>query len=106
MPASSEILPKSKNLISVLELRRLLTDLKSKRSDICFRYRLLGEMWEAMPMRVIQVTEKGVILKNENNQTLFTLPDLTSVMQFELDAPFQGFEPHFHYNVQPMPDFK
>jgi hypothetical protein len=96
----------AKSLISVLELKRLLVDLKQKRPDICFRYRLLGEMWMTNAMRVISVTEKGVLLNDEPNNKLNTISDLSLIMQFEIDAPFQGFQPHFHYHVKAMPDFK
>lgn len=106
MTGADNILETTKSLISVLELRRLLVDLKEKRPDICVRYRLLGEMWVVNSMRVVKVTEKGVMLNDEQNNKLINLPDLSSVMQFEIDAPFQGFQPHFHYNVQPMNDFK
>jgi hypothetical protein len=93
-------------LISVLELKRLLVDLKQKRPDICFRYRLLGEMWVTNAMRVVAVTEKGVMLNDEQNNKLIPINDLSSLMQFEIDAPFQGFQPHYHYHVRPMSDFK
>jgi hypothetical protein len=93
---------KSRNLISVLELRRLLVDLREKRPDICVRYRLLGEMWMARAMRIVRVTEKGVILNEEAGNRLETVYDLASIMQFEIDAPFQGFQPHFHYEVKPV----
>ena len=82
-----------------------MVDLKSKRPDICIRFRLLGEMWEINAMRVIHVTEKGAILNDETRNKLISLSDLSAVMQFEIDAPFQGFQPHFHYNVRPMPEF-
>ena len=106
MTGADNILESTKNLISVLELKRLLVDLKDKRPDICVRYRLLGEMWVVNSMRVIKITEKGVMLNDEQNNRLVNLPDLSSVMQFEIDAPFQGFQPHYHYNVRPMNDFK
>jgi hypothetical protein len=96
----------AKSLISVLELKRLLVDLKQKRPDICFRYRLLGEMWMTNAMRVISVTEKGVLLNDEPTNKLLTISDLSLIMQFEIDAPFQGFQPHFHYHVKAMSDFK
>lgn len=105
MAALDNIAQKTKNLISVLEFKRLLVDLKEKRPDICVRYRLLGEMWVVNAMKVIKVTEKGVMLNDEQNNRLINLPDLSSVMQFEVDAPFQGFQPHFHYDIQPTQDF-
>jgi hypothetical protein len=101
----TNIWDKPKNLVSVLELKRLLVDLRQKRQDICFRYRLVGEMWIVNAMRVMSVIEKGVLLNDEQNNKLVTISDLSMIMQFEIDAPFQGFQPHFHYHVKPMPDF-
>ena len=92
---------RAKNLISVTELKRLLIEINEKRPDICFRYRPLGEMWAKHFMHILRVTERGTLLKGEN---LLFLPDLSIIMQFELDAPFQGFQPYFHYNVQAFPD--
>lgn len=106
MSISADISNNPHTLISVLELRRLLIDLKQKRPDICFRYRLLGEMWVVNAMRVLSVNEKGVLLNDERNNRLLTVNDLSLIMQFEIDAPFQGFQPHFHYHVKPMADFK
>jgi hypothetical protein len=106
MNGVDNLVDNSKNLISVLELKRLLVDLKEKRPDICVRYRLLGEMWVVNSMKVIKITDRGVMLNDEQNNRLVNLPDLSSIMQFEIDAPFQGFQPHFHYNVRPMNDFK
>jgi hypothetical protein len=106
MPLRSDIAEGRKNLISVLELKRLLVDLKDKRPDICIRYRLLGEMWLVNSMKVLHVTEKGALFNEEQSNRLVNLTDLSSVMQFEIDAPFQGFQPHFHYDVKSMGDFK
>jgi hypothetical protein len=106
MEDSTNTVEKSRSLISVLELKRLLTDLKEKRPDVCIRYRLLGEMWVVNSMRVIHITENGALLNDEHRNILVNLTDLSSVMQFEIDAPFQGFQPHFHYHVKPMSDFK
>jgi hypothetical protein len=106
MDTLANTVEQSRSLISVLELKRLLVDLKEKRPDICVRYRLLGEMWVTNFMRVIHVSENGALLNDEHHNRLINLSDLSSIMQFEVDAPFQGFQPHFHYNVKPMSDFK
>jgi hypothetical protein len=91
---------KSKSLITILELRRLLTDLKEKRPDVCIRYRLLGEMWINTYRRVVVLTEKGAIFNDEEMNKLVNLPDLSMIMQFELDQTFQEYQPHFHYDVE------
>ena len=91
----------NKTLISVLELRRLIVDLSEKRPDICIRFRLLGELWTIHFMRVMKTTDKGAIFFDENNN-LVSISDLNFVMQFEIDKPFQGFQPYFHYEVTPV----
>lgn len=89
------------NLISTLELRRLLFDLKDKRPDVCIRFRLLGEMWAENFMRVIMITENGAILNDETINEFVNVSDLANIMQFEIDNRFQNFQPHFHYEVKP-----
>jgi hypothetical protein len=91
----------NKTLISVLELRRLLVDLGEKRPDICVRFRLLGELWNVNFLRVIRITEKGAVLLDES-LGLVSVSDLNFVMQFEIDRPFQGFQPYYHYEVTPV----
>jgi hypothetical protein len=87
--------------IAVLELRRLLFELKDLRPDIFVRFRLLGEMWQPNFAQVIKLTERGVILCNERTNELRSISDLNSVVQFEIDSAFQQFHPHNHYTVEP-----
>jgi hypothetical protein len=93
----------NKTLISVLELRRLMVDLSEKRPDICIRFRLLGELWSNHFMRVVRIRDKGGLLFDESNN-LVSVSDLNFVMQFEIDKPFQGFQPYYHYDVTPVFD--
>ena len=97
---------RTQNLIYVLELKRLLIELKEKRPDICFRYRLLGELWAPNFSRVIRVTDKGVLLNDEVSNKLITVHDLSMIMQFEIDNRFQNFQPHFHYDVNLSTEFQ
>jgi hypothetical protein len=85
--------------VSVLEVRRLLVELKEHRADICIRYRLIGQMWATNFLRVIQVTDEGVILDDESSNTMVTIAELAQMMQFEIDKPFQAYKPYFHYDV-------
>lgn len=91
----------NKTLISVPELKRLLVDLLEKRPDICVRFRLLGELWSINFLRTIRITEKGGIFLDEV-QGLVSVSDLNFIMQFEIDKPFQGFQPYYHYEVTPL----
>ena len=85
--------------VVILELRRVLVELREHRPDICIRYRLLGQMWVPNFHRVIQVTEEGVILNDETSERVVSIRSLAQFMQFELDKPFQLYQPYFHYDV-------
>jgi hypothetical protein len=86
------------HVVPVLELRRLLYELKDQRPDISVRFRIMGEMWQNYSHRIFELTEKGVLLKRGNQ--LVSIHDLNTVMQFEIDQPYQNFEPLFHYAVE------
>jgi hypothetical protein len=91
----------TKNLIPVLELRRLLFELKDLRPDIHIRFRIISEMWQNNHHRVLKLTEKSVALNDEKSNKLIFIQDLNNVMQFEIDHSFQQYQPHFHYTVNP-----
>jgi hypothetical protein len=105
MENNYDILSGTRSQISVLELRRLLVEIKEYRPDICVRYRLLGEMWSPGFMKIVMVAEKGILLSDEPANKLISLSDLSMVMQFEIDNRFREFQPHFHYEVVPSPEF-
>jgi hypothetical protein len=90
--------------IPVLELRKLLFEIRDKRPDICIRFRMLGEHWGTHFMRILALTEKGAVLNEEGSKRLFHIPDLFNVIQFEIDRTFQAYQPHFHYLVKPLPE--
>lgn len=87
------------NQVSVLQLRRLLTELKEHRPDICVRYRLMGQMWVQHFAHVRQLTDQGVVLAEEHTDKLVSIPELSAVIQFEIDKSFQSYQPYFHYSV-------
>jgi hypothetical protein len=92
---------RSNNVLSVIELRRLLIDLKEKRQGIFVRFRLLGEMWATNFMSIAGMTETGVLLKDDISNNFVVISNLTDVIQFEIDEPFQGYKPYNHYDVKP-----
>lgn len=103
-----DILKTEKTLISVLELKRLLVELRDKGQQVCFRYRLLGEMWVPNFMRVIQVADSNALFVDDQKNIVLAVSDIANIMQFELDHRFQNFHPHFHYNVHPteIPNYR
>lgn len=91
--------------IPVIELRRLLVELQDHRPDICIRYRLIGKMWMPHFMKIITVTEHGAVLNDEASKSVVRLSDLSHIIQFEIDKPFQLYHPYFHYEVIPSPEW-
>jgi hypothetical protein len=89
------------NIVPALELRRLLFELRDFRPDIGIRFRVMGEMWHTNHHKILKITEKGVVLNDERNNKLVFIQDLNNVMQFEIDNPYQIYQPHFHYTVDP-----
>ena len=85
--------------IATLELRRLLFELKDIRSDICIRFRIMGELWQNNFYHVMKLTDDGAIFGDEISNKMFVVKDLKSIIQFEIDKPFQNYKPHNHYNV-------
>lgn len=92
------------NLISVIELKRLLIDLKEKKPGVCIRFRLLGELWARNFMSIAAISEKGVVLKDDANNFI-AIGNLSDVIQFEIDEPFQSYRPYNHYDVNPSGEF-
>lgn len=88
-------------LISVLELKRLLVTIVDYSLPICFRFRLLGEMWYPNFMKIVKVTEEGVLLNDESRNKFLLITDLGHIVQFELDGRIHTFEPNFHYHLSP-----
>src|SRR5688500_13234024 len=95
------IMTKIPNTYNVAQLRALLTTIVDHKLKICVRFRMVGEMWQPSFMRVLKLTEEGVLLNDETKNKLITIRDLKQVMQFELDSQFQYYQPHSHYEVSP-----
>jgi hypothetical protein len=88
--------------ISGLELKQLVGHL-TKSPNICFRFRLLGEMWMKNLMQVTTVNDKTVLCYDDV-VTKYYLVKINNIMQFEIDARFHAFQPFFHYEVKPSPE--
>lgn len=82
-----------------MELKKLLYGLQNRRPDICIRVRLQGEMWMQNFMRIVLVSEMGLLLHDESANKLSRISGLENIIQFEIDRSFEMFEPHFHYDV-------
>jgi hypothetical protein len=61
----------------------------------------MGEMWQQQHFKITKMTERGAVIVSEINDKPIIIRDLNDVMQFEIDGPFQTFEPHTHYSIDP-----
>lgn len=51
-------------------------------------------------LRVLHVSLQGVIFMDSTGQVIF-LKHISDIIQFELEAPYQNYQPHNHYEVSP-----
>ena len=93
------------NAVSVVELKRLLTELSEKKPGVCVRFRLLGELWAKSFMTIANLSPRGVLLKDDSTNIFVAISNLTDVVQFEIDEPFQAYKPYNHYDVYPSVEF-
>lgn len=91
--------------VAVLALKRLLVELVEHRPDICIRCRLIGQMWMDKFLRVNNVTDQGVLLNDDASNRSIVVTDLSHIMQFEIDKPFQLYQPYYHYDVTTTTDW-
>jgi hypothetical protein len=94
-------------LVSVNELKRLLFTIFEGSQPTHIRYRLLGQLWHPNFLRVVKISnDPGVVFYDPSRNTLLSLADLSSIIQFELDCPLHSFQPNFHYQVTPNENYK
>lgn len=100
MDATSQLL-NTNDVVSVVELKRLLQEIKDHRADICIRLRMMGQMWQHHFFRIFLVTDNGAVLIDQVTNKTEIITNLPDVIQFELDSRFQNFQPYYHYTIQP-----
>lgn len=94
---------KAPGSVDLLELRQLLTGLRDNPElDVLFRFRLAGQKWYQHFARVLSLTETGVTLVDVSSGKVVIIPHLLDIAQFEVEARFHGYQPHFHYMVRPL----
>jgi len=85
--------------LSVEEFRKLMYAIQEKRPDVCVRLRLQGEMWFQNFMRIVLVSDMGLLLHDEVLNKRHRIPGFDTIIQFEIDHAFQMYEPNYHYNI-------
>ena len=100
-PERDYLMDKTKQVISVTELRALVTAIMDNGSKICIRFRLVGGMWHTHYTRVLARKDDFVMLHDEPINKAFAV-NLSDVMQFEIDGSIYGYKPNYHYDVRPF----
>src|SRR6186713_3033032 len=90
--------------ISVIELKRLIHELKDKRPDIGLRFRLTGQLWAPNFSQIENITDNEVYVLDTSKQRF--LNRLKDIIQFEIDSPFQAYRPFYHYKINHMKEEK
>jgi hypothetical protein len=89
-----------KTTYSITHLKATLIDLLEHGQNVCVHFRLMGELWQPHFVRVVNVVDSKVLVNDEIKNKIFSI-DLSRIMQFEIDHPFKGIEPHNHYDIVP-----
>ena len=78
----------TENPLNIAQLKSLLATIADNKLNICVRFRMVGEMWQPNFMRVLKLTDEGVLLNDPIKNKLITVRDLRQVIQVELDSQF------------------
>jgi hypothetical protein len=88
------------SLVSLSDLKRLLFSIAQQQAHVSIRYRTLGQLWYPNFLTVVKLEQgKSVLFHDEIRRKLISLPDISRIMQFELDGKCYPFEPNCHYQV-------
>lgn len=99
MKSHTEIAADTDAIVSVLELKFLLRSILEHHANIHIRYLLNGERWTSHFLTILLVTEKGVILNDEQKNKITSVEFLSDISQFELDKTYESYESKSHYII-------
>ena len=83
--------------ISVSQLKKFLYELNY--SQVHIRVRLMGQLWQQNFMHIVSFSDDGVLLLNAVTGIIFSITQISNIIQFEIDQTFKNYQPHFHYDV-------
>ena len=87
-------------LVSLSDLRKLLTSIRQYPQSVHIRFRALGQLWYPNFLRVMKIEQgKSVLFHDAIRDKFITLADMGRIIQFELDSKQYRYEPDFHYQV-------
>jgi len=99
MTPDSKALTDTDSNVSVQELKLLLSSILQRHANVRFRCVLEGEVWPADFMRILLVTEKGVILNEEKSNKTISIKFLNDIIQFELEKTYENYQAKSRYTI-------
>jgi hypothetical protein len=89
----------STEMISLLELKLLMTAIIAQRAKIRIKCLLEG-VWTKQFFSVMMITDKGIVLSDDSNRKIKNIRFLDQVSQFVIDKPFDSYNSDLAYGVK------
>ena len=87
-------------LVSLTDLRKLLSAIGQRPHAVRIRFRTLGQLWYPNFLRVLKMEQGRRILFHDAIRNEFiVLSDVNRIAQFELDGRQFSYQPQFQYEV-------
>lgn len=84
--------------ITSTEFRAFIQTLWEHAPHIRIRVRPLGQMWQKNFSPILHLTPSGAIFLQDGDEMKHL--SIGNIIQFEIEAQFQGIKPHSHYNIR------
>ncbi|RAW02007.1 hypothetical protein [Pseudochryseolinea flava] len=92
--------PRVEDVISVLEFKLLMKSIVDHHAKIRIKYLPDGGSWTINFFNVVMVTDKGMILSDEENNKILSISLTNGIVQFIIDEQFDSYLPNLAYAVQ------
>lgn len=99
MKKVKQIIPTSDEIISLRELKLLVTSIIRGKAGIRIKCLMDGGTWTSHFLNIIMLTERGLVLTDEANDKIKSIRFKDHVVQFVLDRPFDNYDSNLAYPV-------
>lgn len=100
MKKTKEIIPTSNEIISLQELKLLVTSIIRGKARIRIKCLMDGGVWAQQFSNIIMLTERGLVLTDDANDKIKSVRFKDHVVQFVLDRPFESYDSNLAYKVR------
>jgi hypothetical protein len=84
--------------ISTLEFKRIVFDIWEHAPATRIRVRVMGQLWMKNYVQIVHITGSNAMIVQDKDQMKHV--SINDVAEFEVEAKFQDFNPHNHYQVK------